>query len=249
VNKKIIVALILRKVHFNLMIASDNLSMRKLYLLFLVINLTIVFFPVYAGQAQSRPQSVHMNVPFTLQAPLQEWSDPRQADGCEEASIAMAMAWARGGATVPAEEFKRDIINMSEYERVIFGFYQDTSAQDTARVLKEFYQYHDVFIKEHISSEDIKQELANNRVVIIPLNVRQTGLAIYKYGPIRHTILAVGYDDTTNEIIVHDPYYSKAQNMRIPAAALDKALWNYTSGVHKPLPARTTALISVGKSL
>ena len=216
----------------------------------LMAALAVNFIPLNSGQAFSRPQSLHNNVPFTLQAPLRDWSDPRQMDGCEEASIAMAMAWARGdNPYVPEEEFLRDIVNMSEYERVIFGFYQDTSAQDTARVMKEFYRHDNLFVLEHVTSDDIKLELANNRLVIIPLNVRLTGMPIYHNGPIRHTILAIGYDDTTNEIIIHDPYYASAKNLRIPAAALDKALWNYSSGVHKPLPDRTTALISVGKSL
>lgn len=75
--------------------------------------------------ANDRPGSVINNVPFAMQAPFGNWLDPRQADGCEESALIMAMRWIRG-STPSKEEIERDIINISEYERVIFGFYQDT---------------------------------------------------------------------------------------------------------------------------
>jgi hypothetical protein len=219
---------------------------------FLMTALAVSLIPLYPTTAQGRPQSTILNVPFVMQAPFGEWSDDRQQYGCEEASIFMAMAWARGGIMPNEqtfkEEAKRDIINMSEYERVIYGFYQDTSAQDTARLVREFYQYQDVSVKENISIEDIKQELAQNRVVLLPLNTRLTGMAMYANGPVRHMIIAVGYDDKNDEIIVHDPLYSTADYLWIPSSGLQAALWNYNSGIHRPLGNRSTALISIGKN-
>ncbi len=202
--------------------------------------------PLFSIEAQSRPQSVMMKVPYASQIPTGDRNDPRQADGCEEASIIMAMAWARGGSHLPADEVERDIINISEYERVIYGFYQDTSAQDTARVMREFYQYKDVTTKEGISVEDIKQELAQNRLVIFPLNTRLTGLPIYRTGPPRHTVVAVGYDDKSDSLIINDPLYGNARNMWVPSSNIQSALSNYYSGIHRP-GNTGTALISVGK--
>ena len=40
-------------------------------------------------------KSVYYDVPFTSQAPLAEWDDPLQQDGCEEASSLMAASWAK----------------------------------------------------------------------------------------------------------------------------------------------------------
>ncbi len=48
-------------------------------------------------------QLVTQSVPFTVQAPLGDWTDARQQDGCEEASVLMAMAWVRD------EEFVNEV--------------------------------------------------------------------------------------------------------------------------------------------
>lgn len=222
-------------------------------LLLSIAAVAAIFVPLSPATAQGRPQSVILNVPFVMQAPLGNWSDDRQQYGCEEASIVMAMSWARREINKPndtifKEEALRDIINMSEYERVIYGFYQDTSAQDTARVARDFYQYQDITVKENISVEDIRQELAQNRLVLIPLNTRLTGVPMYKNGPVRHMIIAVGYDDKNDEIIVHDPLLKNGAFLWLPASGLQAALWNYSSGVHLPLGARSTAFVSIGKS-
>src|SRR3989344_2804953 len=39
---------------------------------------------------------VLLNVPFTSQAPLADWIDPRHQEGCEEASLLMAWLWING---------------------------------------------------------------------------------------------------------------------------------------------------------
>lgn len=214
--------------------------------------LAVILIPVFPVTAQGRPQSVILNVPYVMQAPLGDWSDPRQQYGCEEAAIVMAMAWVRENTNSPTDiiykdEALRDIVNMSEYERVIYGFYKDTSAQDTARLMREFYQYNDIEVRENISVEDIKQELAKNRVVLLPLNTRATGMAVYRNGPVRHMVIAVGYDDKNDEIIIHDPIFRNGEYFWIPSSRLGPALWNYSSGNQLPLPPRTTALVSVGK--
>ena len=218
-----------------------------------ITALAVILIPLIPVQAQGRPQSTILNVPFIRQAPFGNWDDRRQQYGCEEASIVMAMAWVRSAYNnasdvILREEALRDIINMSEYQKVIYGVYEDTNAQDTARVVREFYQHSDVTVTENISVEHIRMELSKNRVVIVPLNTQLTGLPIYKNGPVRHTVIVVGYDDKNDEIIINDPIVQNGGNMWIPAAALDKALWNYTTGNNLRLPARTTAMVSIGKA-
>ena len=218
----------------------------------IITALAVILIPVFPVTAQGRPQSVILNVPYVMQAPFGNWSDRRQQYGCEEAAAVMAMAWVREAVNSPddtifKEEALRDIINMSEYERVVYGFYEDTSAQDTARLMREFYLHSDVEVKENISIEDIKMELSKNRVVLLPMNTRLTGMSVYRDGPIRHMVIAVGYDDKNDEIIVHDPIFRGGEYLWIPAKSLQAALWNYTSGNLLPLPPRTTALVSVGK--
>ncbi|HEX3099740.1 MAG TPA: C39 family peptidase [Patescibacteria group bacterium] len=204
--------------------------------------------PLFSASAQDRPQSTVLNVQYVSQVPLGHWSDPRQSDGCEEAAMIMAMAWVwNGTSAIPGEEAERSIINISEYERAILGFYQDTSAQDTAQVMRDYYQYKDIIVKENISVEDVKQELASNRVVILPFDPRLTGLAMYRGGPTRHTIVVVGYDDASNQLIINDPLYGNLHNFWVSADAINKGLRNYDSGIHKST-ANGTALISIGRA-
>lgn len=187
-----------------------------------------------------RPQSTMLNVPYTSQAPLGDWSDPRQADGCEEASLVMAMAWERGGNITP-EEAERDIVNLSEYEKVRWGFYQDTSILDTGVLLNDYYGHHDYIVQYGINTENIKNEVAGGRPVIIPINTRLLG-GIYRNGPLRHTVIVVGYDDSADTMTINDPYRG-GQNFTVPSTTLNAALWDYNSGVHLGLPARMPAML------
>jgi hypothetical protein len=57
-----------------------------------------------------------------------------------------------------------------------------------------------------------------------------------------------GYDDSRGEITINDPMLRNGRNIHLKQTALQKALWNYSSGRHKPLPTRQTALISVSKN-
>lgn len=227
------------------------IKISKLKILFTLITVAAVGqIPLFSIEAQGRPQSVILSVPYASQIPTGKWNDPRQADGCEEASILMAMAWVNGAKDnegLPPDEVERNIINLAEYEKVIYGFHQDTSAQDTARVMREFFRYDNIAVRENISVEDIKLELAANRLVIIPLNVQATGLPMYRGGPVRHTIVVVGYDDKNDELIIHDPLYKNIQNFWVPASAIGKGLSNYHSGIRRS-GNTGTALISVGRT-
>lgn len=217
------------------------------YSLIILTGVVFYFGSVFGVTANLRPQFILHNVPFTSQAPLGEWSDPRQADGCEEAAMVMAMAWARGGNDIPAEEAKRDILNISEYEKVIFGFFQDTSIADTARLLREYYGHNGIAVQNDIDAEDVKDSLAAGNVVIVPINTRLTGLAKYKNGPPRHTVIAVGYDDQQDKIIMHDPYTGGAYDFQLSSSTFNNSLSDYYSGNHAGTGPKRSAMISVSK--
>jgi hypothetical protein len=114
-------------------------------------------------------------------------------------------------------------------------------------LLREFYNHQNYTVLENIGSDSIKDELAAGRLAVIALNTRLTGLPIYRYGPTRHTVVAVGYDDYADEIIVHDPYYGSGQYLRIPSRSLNNALWDYRSGVHLSHGPKRSAMISIGR--
>lgn len=220
-------------------------SFAKIFVpLFLLLN----FIPTtYAGdESAALPQSVLLNVPFSTQAPLGEWSDRRQLDGCEETSVKMAMMWAYGQAA-PAEEVRRDIINMSEFERVTYGSFEDTSAVDTANLFQSFYGYNKVSVAYGITTPDIKLQLAAGHLVLIPLNTRLLKNKFYRRGPPRHTVVVVGYDNQSHQMIINDPFYSFGHNIHVKESELQNALGDYKTGMHLATGQRTKAMIVVSK--
>ncbi|MBP9698268.1 MAG: hypothetical protein KBD65_03695, partial [Candidatus Moranbacteria bacterium] len=105
-------------------------------------------------------------VPFTVQAPFGEWGDPVFQDACEEASMIMAEAWATG-ETLTKESAKAKIQALATFQKKKFGHAVDTSIQDTAWLLNEYFHVFGT-VRTSIEKEDIKKALSENRLVIVP---------------------------------------------------------------------------------
>ena len=187
-------------------------------------------------------------VPFTSQAPLGEWEDERQQEGCEEASIMMAMYWVRGDYFI-ASEARDEIIKISDWEKEKYGVYHDTSAKDTYNnILKDYFGYHNARLEYDISTNDILAELLEGNLVVVPINGRAIGNPFFKQpGPERHMAVVTGFDASTNEFILNDPGTSKGQNMRFKSSVLQNSLRDYNSGYHAPIGSGRTAMIVIRK--
>lgn len=191
---------------------------------------------------------VLLNVPFTAQAPFGDWSDPRQQDACEEASIIMAMAWVRNkGFTL--QEALQSIIEMAEWELANYGFYQDTSATDTAKLIKDYFGYTNTEVRKGINANDILAELEKGNLVIVPTNGQRLGNPNFTDGgPPVHMIVVKGYDYNTGEFITNDPGTRKGENYRYSTFVLNDALQDYPTGNHHgPQITGDTAMIIVRK--
>lgn len=129
----------------------------------------------------------------------------------------------------------------------LWGFFQDTSIADTARLIREVYGHTGATVQDGIDADSIKNALAAGNVVIIPINTRLTGLERYRNGPPRHTVVAVGYDDQQDKIIMHDPYTGGPYDLQLSSAVLNGALWDYHSGIHLNSGPKRTAMIIVPK--
>ena len=204
--------------------------------------------PLAEQQPQVLPKQVLLDIPFTAQAPLREWKDPRQQDGCEEAAIFMAAHWIKDEPFVSPQAAKEEILALSHYQDEKFGFYQDTSAEDTAKLLKDYFGY-DSTVTYNIVGEDlIKKELAAGNLVIVPVNGRKLNNPYYTPpGPDRHMIVIVGYDEETSEFITNDAGIMRGKSYRYPQATLMSALRDYPSGRHEPFADMPTAMIVAEK--
>lgn len=194
------------------------------------------------------PPRVLHEVPFTSQAPTGNWSDPLYQDGCEEASILMAMRWVQGGGAITVNEALAEIKALSDYNNAQYGFYLDVSAADTTRLLREYYNHSPVELTREVTVERIKAELAAGNLLIMPMNGRAIPNNPYTPpGPERHMLLVVGYDTATNEIITNDPGTKFGYQKRYAMPGFIAAVRDYTSGYHQPIGAGQPAMIIIRK--
>lgn len=193
-------------------------------------------------------KDILLDAPFTPQAPFGNWKDSLQQDGCEEASVIMAMAWVRGKKLTPAVALE-DILAISNYELNVYGNYGDTDAQDTAeRIFKGYFKYDNIEIKKGIGIGDIKQELFKGNLVLVPVNGRKLGNPYYTPpGPLEHFLVIRGYDSAKKEFITNDSGIMHGEKYRYKESVLEGALSDYPTGHHEPLIPGRTAMIAVKK--
>lgn len=193
------------------------------------------------------PQMVLIpGVPFTVQAPLAQWSDPMFQDACEEASIIMAEAWVNG-VTLTKDGVTEEIQILEKFEKKQFGQAIDTSIADTAWLSD---QYYGVMGEVHtgITVTDMKRALAMNKIVIVPTDGRKLKNPNFKQpGPTRHMLVIVGYDSVTKEFIVNDPGTRLGKSYRYPEAVLYDAILDYPTGDHLPVTSTDKVMLMVSR--
>ncbi len=199
--------------------------------MFTKFHFLTIFTLAAIGLLPSHPVSA-ASVPFLSQAPLGQWRDWRQAQGCEEAVSLMAVAWAKGWSTIDKKWGRDQIVAMSNWERKEFGYYVDTSIQDTAdRLVKSFIGFSGATVQKNINVKDVAREVWAGNVVIVPIDGRKIGRPYYAHGgPRHHVLLVFGYDRETDTFTFHDPGKTLGANKTIKGPALRAALYDYPSG-------------------
>lgn len=198
--------------------------------------------------SQSGEQSIRQEVPFTAQAPFGNWNDPRQQDGCEESSAIMAVAWARSEG-LTNEQAEEHITSMSDWEDEMFGYFMDSSIDDTANnLLKTYLKFDNFTVQKNITTQDIKNELNNGNIVIVAVNgIKLESPYFVGGGPLRHMALIVGYDTSTNSFLTHDPGTQYGAYYPYTEETIANALMDYPSGNHVPVTPMPTGMIVIEK--
>ena len=181
------------------------------------------------------PSAVMYAVPFVAQAPFGNWADAEQNYGCEEASLLMGVYWARGDVLTP-EIALREIKAMSKFEKDKYDALHDTPFKDTFDVPKSYSRHEDAYLQYDIEAEDIKRALADGSVVVIPIDGTSVNNIYYTPpGPFRHQIIVIGYDDSTQEFITHDPGTMHGGNYRYGYKTIEDSLMDYPTGFNEPV--------------
>lgn len=179
---------------------------------------------------------INHDVPFTMQAPFAEWSDPRQQDACEEASLLMAVRWARG-ETLTLEDAKTEILAVSHFQDDLLGYYRDTGVPEAELVLREYYKDINYTREDALTKQTLMNALYNDSVVVAPADGRALNNPYFTPpGPEHHMLVIRGYDPKTDEFITNDPGVSQGEGYRYPSDTLMQALRDYPSGAEHRSP-------------
>lgn len=149
------------------------------------------------------PEFIDHPVPFSPQAPLGDWSPPF-GDTAEEAAVVMALSWAKFGELSP-EAAHEEILGIIAFEKSTFGYYGETGIAQTAKIITRHYEYNHVRVEFDVTPEDMKRELANGGILIVPLSGTILDNPYYQTPPPYHMVIVRGYDEAAKEFITNDP--------------------------------------------
>lgn len=195
------------------------------------------------------PTLAAATVPFTSQAPLAQWSDDRQQDGCEEASAIMAMAWVNGKTKLDKTATRDLIVKISNFEKKKYGEYRDVYVDDVvSNIFKAWFKYDKVKVIKKVTLEQIKKELAKGNLVLAPTNGQLLKNPNFKSpGPERHMVVIKSYDAKKKQFITNDPGTRNGENYRYSESVLFKAIRAYPTGYHKKIVGIEKSVIIVEK--
>ncbi len=203
--------------------------------------------PVIPEPVVQIPISYEISVPFTVQAPYGEWSDPIFQDACEEASVVMAAFW-MDGIKLTKESAKNTIETLAKLQKKKFGHSVDTSIEDTAWLFRELSPQGSAAVERKVTIERMKAVLAEGNILILPTDGRILKNPNFtEPGPPRHMLVVTGYDDTTEEFIVNDPGTRKGEGYRYTQVVLYDAILDYPTGKHIDAPSTDKVMIVVGQ--
>jgi|GEM_PF-2166278 len=144
------------------------------------------------------------NVPFVSQAPFRVWDLPYK-EFCEEASVLSLHYWKEGKPTPPADALDAALKDIQTWEQANLRTWEDTAAEETARVLREKFGHASTKVVRDVTIADITRELGSGRPVLVPAAGRELSSPYYKPpGPLYHMLVIIGYDDRTREFITND---------------------------------------------
>lgn len=152
----------------------------------------------------SLPAEINLAVPFTPQAPHANWELPYK-EFCEEASVLMAASYLQGEDIPSPEVADQKMLAIKAFEEQRFGHYEDTTAAETATILRDYYKIAAVELRENPSATDIKRAVAARKLVIVPAAGQLLHNPYFRApGPPYHMLVVKGYT-ADGQFIVHDP--------------------------------------------
>jgi hypothetical protein len=204
--------------------------------------------PIKAEPAKEEAQVILLDVPFLAQAPFGQWENPIYQDACEEASLLTAVLWVRGVKSTSKEEVTDELKKIADFEIEKYNNFHDHSTADTAQIMKDYFGYYDIEVKNEISAKDIIEELKKGNLVIVPINGQILKNPYYTPpGPDRHMLVIIGYDFQTEEFITNDVGTRHGEKFRYKKDILEASIRDYPTGHKEPILGIKKTMIIVKK--
>jgi hypothetical protein len=197
-----------------------------------------------APEPATVPVSLNLAVPFTSQAPRGNWDEPYQ-EACEEASLYMAQQYYAGQpeGKIDADRADTDLLNIVAFERELFGYYEDTTAEQTGLLAEAMFGLTARLI-QNPTIDDIKNELVLGHPVIVPAAGRLLGNPYFTApGPIYHMLVIRGYT-SDNQFIVNDPGTSHGEAFLYDFDTIFYAMHDWNNGKEITQGAKTVLILS-----
>ena len=173
----------------------------------------------------SLPASISLAVPFTIQAPFQNWTDFYN-EACEEAALITVIHYLEneGFTQKGADE---EIIALADYETEN-GYAIDVTIQELSQIAVNYYKKQtQIFTGTEVTAEKIKELLNQNHPVIIPAAGQLLGNPNFRGdGPPYHMLVIRGYDD--KYFYTNDPGTRHGENYRYDQQVLLNAIHDWT---------------------
>ena len=172
-------------------------------------------------------RSVKLAVPFTVQAPDADWSEPWD-EGCEEAALLMIDAYLDGDRSekLPEQKTKAQIKTMVDWQQERFGGHYDLGLADIATIAKEYLGYTTVRVEEGTSFEAIRNELRAGHPVILPAAGQLLKNPYFKQpGPPYHVFVITGFEGT--DFIANENGTRRGADYRYSQSVLESAWHDY----------------------
>jgi len=150
--------------------------------------------PSQGGESKSLPNSVNLAVPFLLQAPTHNWSEPYQ-NACEEAAAIMVDAFYHGRKDrFHEQDGNKAILDLITFEKKLLGKYDDTTAEETAHLIRAYFHYKNVTVQEVTSTQALKPILAKGYPILVPASGKSLHNPYFRNGgPPYHMLVIKGY--------------------------------------------------------
>jgi len=149
------------------------------------------------------PMEINLAVPFVSQAPFKNW-DALHEETCEEASAVMINGFYTSVKVYTRGQMEDELQKIVDWENINFGFFEDTTAEETVQFIKAIYGLNAV-VKYDITLDDIKQTLASDQPVIVPAAGKLLPNPYFSNGgPLYHMLVVKGYTKD-GKFITNDP--------------------------------------------